>query len=179
MTGFYSYTPEKFFQRLVREFTAFCSSPSEEGIISVVFPLCHLREWLCPGRVKKVTKAIEATPDVDRTNEERLYITLPKMREYELVLALCNHAKHFEYNKEPLDDKMGQHDGASAGMMRSGDSLGITHFTVDGIEIRDIFWPVYRMYFDYFETRSPGLASPSMAGARGAAPRLSAVRSSS
>ena len=159
MAGFYSYTREKFFQRLVREFGTFCSSPSEEGIMSVVFPLCHLREWLYPGFAKEVGKAIEAKPDIDRTNEERLYITLTKMREYGLVLALCNHAKHFEYNKEPLDDKMCQLHGASAGMMRSGDSLGITHFTVDGIEIRDIFWPVYRMYFDYFETRSPGLAA--------------------
>jgi hypothetical protein len=159
MAGFYSYTPEKFFQRLVREFGAFCSSPSEEGIMSVVLPLCHLREWLSPGFAKEVGKAIEAKPDLDRTNEERLYITLTKMREYELVLALCNHAKHFEYNKEPLDDKMCQLHGASAGMMRSGDSLGITHYTVDGIEIRDIFWPVYRMYFDYFETRSPSLAA--------------------
>jgi hypothetical protein len=130
--------------------------------MSVVFPLCHLREWLSPGFAKEVGKAIEAKPDIDRTNEERLYITLTKMREYELVLALCNHAKHFEYNKEPLDDKMCQLHGASAGMMRSGDSLGITHYTVDGIEIRDIFWPVYRMYFDYFETRSPSLAASAV-----------------
>ena len=56
MAGFYSYTPEKFFQRLVREFGAFCSSPSEEGIMSVVFPLCHLREWLSPGFAKEVGK---------------------------------------------------------------------------------------------------------------------------
>jgi hypothetical protein len=159
MAGFYSYTPEKFFQRLVREFKAFCSSPSEEGIISVVHPLCHLLEWLCPGFAKKVEKAIEAKPDVDRTIEEHLYITLTKMREYQLVLALCNHSKHFECRNEPLDDKMGQIHGASAGMMRSGDSLGVIHFTVDGIEIRDIFWLVYKMYFDYFETRSPGLAA--------------------
>ena len=94
-----------------------------------------------------------------KAKEAPLYITLTKMRQYELVLALCNHAKHFEYNKEPLDDKMCQLHGASAGMMRSGDSFGITHYTVDGIEIRDIFWPVYKTYFDYFQTCAPGLSA--------------------
>jgi hypothetical protein len=52
-------------------------------------------------------------------------------------------------------------------MMRSGDSLGISHYTVDGIEIRDIFWPVYRMYFDYFETRSPASLEPNDGGKTG------------
>jgi hypothetical protein len=38
--------PERLFQRLVRDFSALCSSPSEDGVISVVLPLFHLREWV-------------------------------------------------------------------------------------------------------------------------------------
>jgi hypothetical protein len=159
MPGFFTYTPERFFQRLVRDFSALCSSPSEDGVISVVFPLFHLREWLCPGREGELLKHIRQTAATDRTPAECLYLALEGLSEYALVKALCNHAKHFEYGKDPLDCRMNQLQGARAGMMRAGDSIDVTHFTVDGIDIRSIFWPIYQIYFDYFERHSPGIAA--------------------
>ena len=159
MPGFFTYTPERFFQRLVRDFSAFCSSPSEDGVMSVVFHLFHLREWLCPGREENMLKRIRQKAEADRTPAECLYLALEGLNEYRQVKALCIHAKHFECKKDSFDGKMNQLQGARAGMMRVGDGLGVTHFTVDGIEIRSILWPVYQMYFDYFERHSPGIAA--------------------
>jgi hypothetical protein len=158
MPSFFTYTPERFFQRLVRDFSAFCSSPSEDGVMSVVLPLFHLREWLCPGREEDVRKHIQQKAADTLTPEECLYLDLDSLKEYGLVKSLCIHAKHFECRSDPLDGRMNQLQGARMGLMRCGDSFGVTHFIVDGKEVRDIFWPVYKMYFEYFERCSPGIA---------------------
>ena len=36
--------------------------------------------------------------------------------------------------------------------MKCGDPLDVTHFMVDGREIRDIFIEVYRIYYAFFES---------------------------
>ena len=127
MPRFYSYTAKLLFERLKHDFTEFYSSPSTDGLISVVFPLYHLREW--------VSKDIEGKSKDTRKKAKELCITLGKMRQYELVCALSNHAKHFEYQNEPLDDRMDELAGARAGMMRAGDSLGIVHFTLGSLGV--------------------------------------------
>lgn len=71
------------------------------------------------------------------------------MKEYEIIRGLCNNAKHF--NATDINDRTEILVGARAGLMKAGDSLGITHFLVERIEIRDIFWPVYKVYFQYFD----------------------------
>lgn len=145
MAGIYSInTSGRLFERLVHSFTAFCDSPSEDGIFDVIFALYHLREWICPGGYE----SYEAKPETNRTPEERLHAQLHAMPEYEVVRALCNSAKH--YSVRELENRTSVLQGARAGLARAGDSLGITHFIVDDREIRDFFWPVYQVYFSYF-----------------------------
>jgi hypothetical protein len=112
--------------------------------LDVIFPLYHLREWICPGG----HKIYQLKPENVRTREERFHADLYAMPEYEVVGSLCNAAKH--YNARTLDGRTKVSEGFRAGLGRVGDSLGVTHFMVDGRDIRDFFWPVYRMYFDYF-----------------------------
>lgn len=116
----------------------------------VVLRLCHLREWLCPGLGDVVMRRIEKTLPHERSDAERLYLTLERMDEFHLVRAVANHVKHFDYKKQPLDGRMAILSGARCGLMRCGDSLGVTHFMIDGIEIRTLFWTVYRKYFEFF-----------------------------
>jgi hypothetical protein len=122
MPSFYSYTSQNLFEILIRDFTTFCSSPSTEGLIHVVFSMYHLREW--------ILKESEGKSEAMRKKAKTFCKTLCQMREYELVRAVCNHAKHFEYEPEPLDGRMEECPGARAGMMRAGDSLSIVHFTL-------------------------------------------------
>lgn len=148
MAGIYSIdTSKKLFEKLVRNFSEFCDSPSEDGIFEVIFPLYHLREWICPGGYESYrTKPVE-----HRTVEEKLHADLHAMSEYETVRNLCNCAKH--YSVEGTAAKTSVLKGFRAGLGRAGDSLGVTHFMVEGVEIRDVFWPVYKAYFSYFQPK--------------------------
>ncbi len=89
--------------------------------------------------------------EIDYSTEEQLYTTLHGIKEYKIVCSLCNHAKHFECDRDKVNRQMDILHGARAGLMQAGDSLSITHFTVDGIEVRTIFAPVYTVYFEYFK----------------------------
>lgn len=151
MNGIYSINnSRRLFEKLVRSFTAFCESPSEDGILDVVFPLYHLREWICPGGYK----SYKHKPEDTLTQEELLDAHLHAMPEYEVVRSLCNAAKH--YRAETLAGRTEVLAGFRAGLGRAGDSLGVTHFMVDGREIRGFFWPIYKVYFDYFHAAEPG-----------------------
>lgn len=148
MAGIYALdTSGRLFEKLVRDLGAFFDAPSEEGIFNVIFPLYHLREWVCPGGYDSYKAKLPAA----RSHEEELHATLHTMPEYKVVRALCNRAKH--YTAGELGARTSVVHGLSVGYGRVGDSLGITHFLVDGIEIRDIFWPVYMVYFAHFRGR--------------------------
>lgn len=145
MAGLYSTnTPERLFNRLVERFSAFCDLPNEDGIFDVIFPLYHLREWICPGGYESYKHKAES----NLSREERIHRDLHTMPEYGLVRALCNNAKHFD--AVALGNRTKVYEGLRAGFGKAGDSLGVTHFVIDGYEIRDVFWRVYRAYFDYF-----------------------------
>lgn len=158
MSGFYSInSPNRLFERLVERFTAFNKSPSEDGIFDVVFPLYHLREWIHPSGHQSYK---DKTPE-SFTREESLHSALHYMPEYRVIRDICNNAKHFDDNDLSIRTKV--YKGARAGLMTCGDSLGVTHFLVDGVEIRKIFWLVYRMYFEYFNPVSPATDTEHLA----------------
>lgn len=147
MTGVYSCnSPRRLFNRLARSYVAFHNSPSEDGIFDVVFPLYHLREWICPGG----PASYKGKPNDKLSLEERLHSQLHSTAEYQIVRDLCNNAKHYN-DASNLANRTDVLEGLRVGIGRAGDSLGITHFLVDGKEIRDVFSPVYKMYVDYFE----------------------------
>lgn len=148
MAGIYSVnTSARLFDKLGRSFQSFCASPSEDGIFDVIFPLYHLREWICPGGYESYKGKSEA----DLTAEEKLHAGLHEMPEYRLVRELCNSAKH--YTSDSLTARTNVLKGFRVGLGRAGDSLGVTHFLVDGREIRNIFFPVYKVYHAYFDGR--------------------------
>jgi len=166
MTGIYSYDgPQKLFEKLVRDFTAFCRSPSEDGIFTLVFPLYHLRDWICPGGHHSYSKKHRSL----WTNEEALHDELFQMQEYLIVREMCNNARHFSDSSYGLSARTSRLEGFRAGLGRCGDSLGVTHFLVDGVEVRNIFWPVYSVYFKYFQAQATlppdGLRLPVKVGA--------------
>ncbi|MCS6068161.1 hypothetical protein LNO81_21805 [Klebsiella variicola subsp. variicola] len=74
------------------------------------------------------------------------------MEEYKIVNSLCNHTKHYKPNlKKNLPYVTTELKGARAGLMKCGDPLDVSHFMVDGREVRDIFIEVYRIYYAFFE----------------------------
>src|ERR1044071_6828891 len=93
MSGLYTTNaPDRLFKRRVKPFSQFYEFPSEDGIFDVVFPLYHLREWICPGGYRFYKdKALEG-----RSREETLHALLHEMPEYQVIRDLCNNAKHFD-----------------------------------------------------------------------------------
>lgn len=150
MHGLYSFnTPERLFQRLQRSFATFCKSPSEDGLWDVLFPMYHLREWIYPdGHTTYAQKA-----DVDLTREQRLHRDIYALNEYTVIREFCNRAKHFNAKEEI--GSVASYSGARVGWMRCGDSLGVTHFTVNGREIRSYLFPVMQAYVHYFHPEAP------------------------
>ncbi|MNG72404.1 hypothetical protein [Serratia inhibens] len=150
MAGLFSISDASaMFEHLKSKWVSFYCNPTEEGLIDTLFPMYHLREWIYQGRKNEYAGKSDKELSCNEALDKRLWL-LP---EYGIVRSLCNHSKH--YKTDPT--KNTQHvtaelKGARAGLMKCNDSLGISHFTVDGQEIRDIFIAVYRVYYEYFET---------------------------
>ena len=113
-----------------------------------LFPMYHLREWIYQGKIAdhRTKNNAELTP------EEKIDKHLLALAEYQIVRSLCNHSKHYKTGPSNKEHETVEIKGPRAGLMRCGDSLGMSHFIVDGRDIRDIFVVVYRAYYEYFES---------------------------
>ena len=150
MHGLYSFnTPERLFQRLQRSFATFCQSPSEDGLWDVLFPMYHLREWIYSGDYS----TYKGKADAELTREQRLHRDIYAMNEYAVIRELCNRAKHFNVKEDIGALHVLQ--GARAGLANCNDSLGVTHFTINGQEIRSYLYPLMRAYVLYFHPEAP------------------------
>jgi len=127
MPGLYSLSPITLFEKLKKDFTDFYADPSEEGIYDVIFPLYHLREWICPGSYEAYKNKDEDT----LTREEYLHKPLHEMKEYKVVRSLCNNAKHFNPDPKHIDIDTSVLEGARYGLARCGDSYGINGLQSD------------------------------------------------
>jgi hypothetical protein len=141
-------TPRMLYDRLTRNLAAFANKPSEDGVFEVIFPLYHLREWVCPGGYE----SYKDIPEQQRTREQCLHSRLHAMSEYQIIRDLCNNAKHFEGRGNGRDMRVLE--GARAGLARAGDRLNVTHFVIDGHEIRECFDTVTAEYRAYFSDES-------------------------
>lgn len=137
-------TPRKLHAHLDKALRAFAEHPTEDGIFEVIFPLYHLREWTCLGG----HESYRHVPEVERTPEQRLHSRLHTLEEYRVIRDLCNNAKHFEAKGALLETSVLE--GLRVGYGRAGDSFGVTHFIVDGREIRKYFDAVAAEYHAYF-----------------------------
>lgn len=143
-------SPERLFERLLRLHSAFKEMASDDLVMDLVFPLYHLREWICPGGYYSFSEK----PKENYSKEEILHATLHHMAEYEVIRELCNAAKHYQVDKTIESTRVIK--GSIAGLMRAGDRLGQTYYFINGRDLRDFINPVIKVYYDYFkETQKP------------------------
>lgn len=136
------------FVHLQKKWGNFYENPTEEGLIDTLFPMYHLREWIYQGKIADHRTKNNA----ELTLEEKIDKHLLALAEYQIVRSLCNHSKHYKTGPSNKEHETVEIKGPRAGLMRCGDSLGMSHFIVDGRDIRDIFVVVYRAYYEYFES---------------------------
>ncbi len=153
MSGIFSVnSASRLFEKLSRSIQAFEENPTEEGIFEIIFPLYHLREWILPNGFASYKDKSET----ELTKEEKVHFHLhTNVPEYTVVRELCNNAKH--YKDMGLTGRTSVLEGFRVGYGRVGDRLDVTHFVVDGKDIRDFFNPVFQVYYDYFHTSDSSL----------------------
>lgn len=136
MSGLFELTTAKdMYQHLSFKFQVFERNPSISALIDVLFPFSHLKEW--------IEKEAPKTAKVIKISDE-----LSKSRDYCVIRALCNNTKHFYKKTIPATTVV---KGACVGLIRAGDSLGMLHFLVDGVDIRTHLYAVHAIYSEYFK----------------------------
>lgn len=146
LMGVYSFnSPERLYERLLKLRLAFNEMPSDELVMDMVFPLYHLREWICPGGYD----SFRHKPKEEYTKEEILHVTLHHLPEYEVIREMCNAAKHYQVEKTIESTRVLKR--SIAGLVRAGDRLGQTYYFINGRDLRDFINPVLKVYSDYFK----------------------------
>lgn len=135
--GVFELTKEVFFR--------YYEDASASDFILLVFLLYHLREQIVEGQNHK---EINNTPPNDRTDEQKLFVTLWAMAQFQTIRELCNGSKHHK-----IDKQLREIEGFTCGLSRCGDRLGQRYFLIDGEDSRDIFSAVFDEYRSFFDEK--------------------------
>lgn len=130
----------RFIEKIYKEY---CSAPTETQLLTLIFSLNHLRDWISEG---KNWEQIKKIPKNQRDASQVFYDDIHNLPEFKDILKpLCNGLKHFNIKiiTEPIS-------GFRAGLGSAGDSLSQKYFTIDGIDSRNLFNKVLQKYRDFF-----------------------------
>jgi len=133
------------FAKVQRDWVAFYKDPDDDKLLNLLFPLCHLREWIWPAG----HEVYEGEDPATLTPAARLHHELHHNPAYRLVRALCNNAKH--YNDE-IGERTSVVKGFRVGVNRVGDSLDHTNYMIGHKPLRDAAEEVYGIYYRYFNS---------------------------
>ena len=125
-------------------FSSYYREPTEEKLITLLFTLNHLRDWITGG---EGWDRINEIPENKRSAEQLFYQRIYDLPEYKkIVNPLCNGLKHCKIELQTEEIA-----GLRCGIGRAGDSLGQKYYLIDGKDSRTIFHTVleeYRKWFD-------------------------------
>ena len=140
-------SPHDLFRFIEKVYADYFSAPTETQLLTLIFTLNHLRDWISEGKGWDVIKKI---PENQRSAEQVFYEEIYNIPEFKDILnPLCNGIKHFEIEvaTEPIS-------GFTAGLGSAGDSLSQKYFTIDGIDSRSLFNKILQKYRDFFANTS-------------------------
>jgi len=131
-----------FFQVLESCFDNYYHFPDSESFLLLAMLLYHLREHIVDG---KKWKKIVKIPDRELTKEERFFLKIYTLDEFEIVSSICNGSKH-----RRIEESVEKLEGATCGVTACSDFLGQKYIMIDGKDSREIFRPVFQMYKNFF-----------------------------
>lgn len=146
--GLFSFRePLDLFEKVKKDWIAYDSQPSDDRLLNVLFGLSHLRDWIWPDGHNAYR--LWSHPD-DWPAEARIHHDLWNDKDYRLIHALCNRAKHRDVS-DAFPNQTQTQKGFVVGC-RVGDRLDIVRHEVEGIgEVRNAARNVYRIYLAYFQ----------------------------
>lgn len=137
---------EELFSEIQSAISEYSSQPNERLFLFLVFSLNHLREWIAESSYIDINNKIKN--NIPLSDEESFFNEIWKLDEFKIINSLCNRGKHFLSTSKDLKTSKSQ--GFNCGMSTAGDSLDQEYFLIDGIDSRNIFFPVIRKYYLWF-----------------------------
>jgi len=136
--------PQHLFAEVQKAMVEYSREPSSRLLLFVVFALNHLREWIA-GAGYEILKGKCSFGQL-LLPEEEFYFQLWELNEFRIVNSLCNRGKH-------VVSKCGGTTSVTSEMTCNSpcsDSLDQIYYRIDGVDSREIFFPVMRKYNDWF-----------------------------
>ncbi|WP_148044772.1 hypothetical protein [Stagnimonas aquatica] len=136
--------PKNLFAEIQEAMAEYCREPSSRLLLFLLFSLNHLREWIA-GAGYEALKAKRQSGQV-LLPAEMFYFELWTLEEFQTINALCNRSKHASI-------RSGGATSVSSGATCNSwccDSLDQTYYRIDGIDSREIFFPVIQKYHAWF-----------------------------
>ena len=133
-------TPYDLFCKVKCDFEDYCKNPNDYSLFNLLCGLNHLREW------------IEKYQNNHKFDSKPQFFVSKLLNDsdYKVIKELCNNAKHFK-DLKGIGQRSNCFEGFRTGFSRAGDRLGQMNNTVDGKDIRDVVFNIYKKYKKYFE----------------------------
>lgn len=150
-------SPRDLFLEIQKAITEYCEEPNSRLLLFLLFSLNHLREWIAGmgyQELLRIQKKGSALSDA-----EQFCLSFDDLDEFQIVRSLCNRSKHHKIITDTITT-------VTVGLTCNGyctDSLGQKYYRIDGIDSREIFFPIIRKYYLWFENYSDN-AEPRRSG---------------
>lgn len=142
-------SPHALFRETQIAFAEYHKEPNSRLLLFLLFALNHLREWIAGKGYQELLKAKKKGHELSEAEE--FCLSFDELDEFQIVRALCNRSKH---HKITTNNKT----SVTIGLTCNGycsDSLGQKYYRIDGIDSRQLFFPLIRKYYLWFENK-PG-----------------------
>lgn len=150
-------SPYDLFREMQTAIVEYTDEPDSRLLLFLLFSLNHLREWIAGISSQELHKKVRRGGAISEA--EQFYLDLDDLNEFQIVRSLCNRSKHhtITHSRETTVTV-----GATCDSWCS-DSMGQKYYRIDGIDSREIFFPVMRQYYQWFEEHGHSIDSATTA----------------
>ena len=138
-------SPYDLFREMQAAIVEYTDEPNSRLLLFLLFSLNHLREWIAGISSQELHKKVKRGSAISEA--EQFYLDLDDLNEFQIVRSLCNRSKHHTITHS-METAVTV--GATCDSWCT-DSLGQKYYRIDGIDSREIFFPVMRKYYLWFE----------------------------
>ncbi|NBD20965.1 hypothetical protein GTZ97_09815 [Aquabacterium fontiphilum] len=142
-------SPLDLFKEVQKAIVEYDHEPTSRVLLFLLFSLNHLREWIAGSSHEAMEK--KRATGAALLPQEQLYFDIGALEEFRTIKSLCNRSKHHNV-------KRGGSTSVTRGMTCDSpctDSLGQVYYRIDGVDSREIFYPVMRKYYEWFVNELP------------------------
>lgn len=138
--------PQHLFGEIQKAMVEYYHEPNSRLLLFLLFSLNHLREWIAEAGYESLIAKRRSGKEL--LPNEKLFFVLGDMEQFKIINALCNRSKHFDVSRGG-----GGGTSVTSGMTCDSpcdDSLDQVYYRIDGVDSRDIFFPVMRQCHEWF-----------------------------